>query len=185
MRTLWLAPLMFIGCDENPPTGDETDTDTDADADTDSDTDTDTDADSDADTDVGTSTSFDCVTEFAYWRVSAPAGTVTVSVDTVAADSAFDAAFVAYDVASIPATAAELDLSTFVYIALGDDEVECTFPPPTYDCPSLDLPTTGADILIEVFAGADADCVGTNAEYTLTVSGGTATFLGNVVQGTI
>ncbi|MEZ4318302.1 MAG: hypothetical protein R3F61_12400 [Myxococcota bacterium] len=181
--------LVLLGCSggEKPAVEADTDTDTDTDADADTDTDADTDADSDADTDVGASETVACTGEVAYWRIGGAATLVTVDVDTVSAATTFDPATFAAEVDTWPSTPDQFQITSLPQLGAGDDEIDCTFPPPQYRCPSMEVESGGADFLVVVLSASPDECAAASGEYVLSAvdAGGTpvsTTFLGNVSQ---
>jgi hypothetical protein len=86
----------------------------------------------------------------------AATGTVTISVDTVAADTAFDPGFVVVD-------------PTGSVLGLADDSFDCTFPPTDYQCPaaSVTLPAGASTLLVYSFM----ECTGTASGYRVSVGG--------------
>ncbi len=94
--------------------------------------------------------------------VFTPSGDFTVTVDTVSAATTFD-----------PQAYATLDTSTYASdgTGSGDDEVTCTFPPPTYACPQFDVTGVSGAVAVVVRAyTGDCNSTGTG-EYQLIVSG--------------
>jgi hypothetical protein len=79
------------------------------------------------------------------WEVDASAGELRVQIDTVSASTTFDPA------AYVTPTGAP-DYPFVARIGLGDDERDCTFPPPQHGCP--DFTTVGAAgvVYVVVFA---------------------------------
>jgi hypothetical protein len=90
------------------------------------------------------------------WTVAANAGdTLYVSVDTVAADTAFDPIFYVNGP----------DSCTLVK---GDDGFNCTFDPATpYGCPNATVPTDVAGDYQIVIWSWSGGCTGTQADYKL------------------
>ncbi len=87
------------------------------------------------------------------WSVSLSAGqTLVAQVDTVAAATTFDPAFTLYDPA---------DPDTGEYLGGGDDEFDCTFPPPEYSCPEATYTATTAGVV--GIAVENYGCPGTDA----------------------
>jgi hypothetical protein len=122
---------------------------------------------------------------YAYdiWQFTGVAGnTATITVDTVAADTAFDAKMwingpdaceiinkdlytvVPYEYTYPDGTTATFDL----YWGAGDDDFACTYAPPSpYGCPAWTVDTEeGA---YEVVVGSWADCSGTDGDYSIRV----------------
>jgi len=67
-------------------------------------------------------------------------GEVQITVDTTSAAATFDPyAYLTTDTTSLAASGA---------IAAGDDEVPCTFPPPSYGCPQFDANYVGQAALV-------------------------------------
>ena len=97
------------------------------------------------------------------WTVNVPGGsTLGVRVDTVSADTTFD-----------PALAVQTPSGTYdpegSFIAEGDDEFSCTFPPPDFDCPELSTTEASGEVEIVVINLSETiDC--TVGEYDLTVT---------------
>jgi hypothetical protein len=100
--------------------------------------------------------SLDCEgTQMDIWELSTAAGqTYTVTVDTVNAESAFDPLMVLTD-------------GETCMLGSGDDDIDCTYPPPTYSCPSQVIEGTGAPVWI--FVTSLGDCAGTSSDYVLKV----------------
>jgi hypothetical protein len=95
------------------------------------------------------------------WTIDVPTGTaVEVSVDTVAADTAFDPRMWISD-------------SDECIIAYSDDAFDCTFPPPTYQCPATTWTTTEAG-LYHIVVASYGDCAGTDTMYEVAVGAGGA-----------
>ncbi len=91
------------------------------------------------------------------WTVQADAGElVTMTVDTIADETAFDPALWVNDTAN-----------DACILAYSDDTAPCTFPPPEYDCPSLQVESNGGPL--EVIVASFGDCAGDTAEYQLLV----------------
>ncbi len=88
----------------------------------------------------------------------AGSGDVVVTVDTVAAETAFDPGLWLLNVVDDPPSD----------VAEGDDEFDCTFPPPTYTCPEASGTVSGAMPGVYVFTYDD--CVGSVGEYELSVT---------------
>ncbi|MDP2311910.1 MAG: hypothetical protein Q8P41_03330 [Pseudomonadota bacterium] len=82
-----------------------------------------------------------------------------VSVDTVDATTAFDAKIWVNDPDGCS-------------VGFADDSFDCTYPPPTWQCPSTQIttPTAGTYQIVVESLG---DCAGSTAEYQLLVDGGT------------
>lgn len=94
----------------------------------------------------------------------AAAGTVSFTVDTVAADSTFDA------VAWINGA----DTCTMVF---GDDNFDCAFPPANYSCPSWegDLDAGSYQLIVTESSYDTTECVsGTTGAYSVTIGGAAA-----------
>lgn len=94
------------------------------------------------------------------WRLD---GTVAgqdllVRVDTVSAASTFDPAAGVVDGFDPEAPP----------IAAGDDELDCTFPPPQYSCPEVQVETP-VDPYIAVIMASEDDCAASSGEYVLRV----------------
>jgi len=93
------------------------------------------------------------------WSLSMSAGqTLVVQVDTVAAATTFDPAVTLYGTP---------DPDNGTYLTSGDDDFDCTFPPPEYRCPEATTTTEAATtvgIIVENYG-----CPGTSAlsEYVL------------------
>ena len=58
--------------------------------------------------------------------------------------------------------------SASCYLGEADDSFECTYPPPTYDCPSYAVPTVEGDEYY-VMVRALGDCVDPTGEYVISV----------------
>jgi hypothetical protein len=89
-----------------------------------------------------------------YTVTLADAGDVTITVDTVAADTTFDPFFWINDASDCIVDGA-------------DDSFDCTFPPPEYQCPSGTL--TAVAGTFQIVVGTYAGCEGATSEYKLTV----------------
>jgi hypothetical protein len=92
------------------------------------------------------------------WTFTADGSAVSVTVDTVAADSAFDPVLWVNDP----------DMCSVVY---ADDNFDCTFPPADYQCPSFQLDSTTAGTY-QVVVKSWGSCTGDSAAYQLTIDGG-------------
>lgn len=82
-------------------------------------------------------------------------GLVSVSVDTIAADSAFDAGMIVTDPDGCE-------------VSFADDAFDCTFPPADYQCPaaSFEAASSGTyTVVVESFGS----CVGEKAEYSVQI----------------
>ncbi len=84
---------------------------------------------------------------FDVWRVHSGTDAVTVRVDTVDAETTFDPQVVVFSVSSWGSDIAGTTATAF--IAEGDDEFPCTFPPAEYECPSASATGTD-DVLVAV-----------------------------------
>lgn len=106
---------------------------------------------------AGTGT-IDCSGTLAdVWTVDLMTGdTVGVSVDTVDMGSAFDPAFTVLDPSGCT-------------VAWSDDQVDCSYPPPNYFCPSYEL-TAAVDGTHKIVVMGLGDCAGTESKYNLQVS---------------
>jgi hypothetical protein len=103
------------------------------------------------------------------WRVPVAAGNaVTLRIDTVAAATTFDPSFNVLFGTSNAYEAAE-------YIDDADDTFDCTFPPPEYQCPELELELE-EDGFLFVEAQIAGDCVGDVAAYVFEVEGADGDF---------
>ncbi|HJN72757.1 MAG TPA: pre-peptidase C-terminal domain-containing protein [Myxococcota bacterium] len=92
------------------------------------------------------------------WTFAAKAGdTITVSVDTVAEDSAFDIWMYINDESGCS-------------IAYADDNFDCTFTPVDYSCPSYEWEAASTGTY-QVVVNSWGSCTGETAEYSLTVGG--------------
>lgn len=105
--------------------------------------------------------SFPCGTgEGDIWTFDAPEGaTANILVDTVSSDTAFD----------IVMWVNGPDSCTLGY---ADDTVDCTFPPPAYQCPSMQLEDLDAgthQIVVAPSSYASGSCAGDVAEYSLSI----------------
>ena len=89
-----------------------------------------------------------------YTITLANAGDVTITVDTVAADSTFDPFFWVNDTAECIVSGA-------------DDSFDCTFPPPKYQCPSGTF--SGVAGTFQIVVGTYGGCEGDTSDYKLTV----------------
>lgn len=100
------------------------------------------------------------------YRVIAPnGGALVTSVDTIAAETAFDPALIVAEASSWAGTAESTVWGDVLILA--DDEVPCTFPPPEFQCPDA-FTATGEDVGIIVFEAQS--CASDVAEYELTVT---------------
>ena len=90
------------------------------------------------------------------WIANLPGGDVTFRIDTVAAGTAFDPALDIHATLDPPFEDAAL--------AGGDDEFDCTFPPPDYSCPSATVDGTGNVALVVMNLGS---CAGATGEYRI------------------
>lgn len=91
------------------------------------------------------------------WSFEGAAGeSATITVDTVADDTAFDPRLY-------------LNTPDGCTSMTADDNFDCTFPPPSYACPSLELQTgAGTHQVVIIAAGS---CAGEIAEYSIRVDG--------------
>ena len=89
-----------------------------------------------------------------YTITLAGAGDVTITVDTVAADSTFDPYFWIND-------------SAECIVSGADDSFDCSFPPPEYQCPSGTF--SGVAGTFQVVVGTYGGCEGTTSDYEITV----------------
>ena len=89
------------------------------------------------------------------------AGDVTITIDTVSASTTFD-----------PIGYSTVDTANYASIDFqGDDEIPCTFPPPTYACPSWTHTGATGPIAVVVM-GYEGDCNSSGqGDYLLIVSG--------------
>jgi hypothetical protein len=95
-------------------------------------------------------------------------GRLRIVADTVAEESAFDPAFDVYLRALPPADTDEFEEDPGIFFELGDDEVECTFPPPAHACPTATGPVEGGEVfVVEVFHPEPPSCAGPEGEYEL------------------
>jgi hypothetical protein len=93
------------------------------------------------------------------WEIRSTGGNVTVSVDTVGADSTFDPVFYLNDESGCT-------------VAFADDNFDCAFPPPTYQCPSYSANLAAGTYYVVVASSfATDECAGTDAGYELKVDG--------------
>ncbi len=91
------------------------------------------------------------------WSFEGSAGeTASITVDTVASDTAFDPRLY-------------LNRPDGCTHVTADDNFDCTFPPPSYACPAVELPTD--DGTYEVVVLAAGSCVGEVAGYSIRVDG--------------
>lgn len=81
-----------------------------------------------------------------------------VAVDTVSAATTFDPDLTVYS---------DPDLDT--RLGEADDSFDCTFPPPEYQCPEVELESPGGNIYIEVGIADFEQCAGNQARYELTI----------------
>lgn len=97
------------------------------------------------------------------WSFESTTGVATVTVDTVASETAFDPYIYVAD-----------ENGCFIdstgYGATSDDGVECTFAPAAYECPSAEI-SSGAGTYY-VIVGSYGSCNGTAGEYEIRVDGG-------------
>ena len=86
--------------------------------------------------------------------------TVFIAVDTISATTTFDPYFVFMDSGTADPSTSTLNLY--------DDEVTCSYPPPSYSCPQGDevVPSTG---LFFAVGHASANCAGTSAAYSISM----------------
>lgn len=99
----------------------------------------------------------------AFQVVPPTTGTLEISVDTVSAETTFDPLAVLLD---------EAGLASGEPLANGDDEFECTWPPPQYSCPriSADVAEPGARLEVRV-ATWEGNCNPSGiGAYALTIS---------------
>lgn len=90
------------------------------------------------------------------WTFNAAAGEeVSITVDTVAAETAFDPAFIVNDPSGCS-------------VMVADDNFDCTFPPPTYACPATKF-TVGDAGTYSVTVVGYGDCAGTKGAYKIQV----------------
>ena len=110
-----------------------------------------------------------------WWRVSvSTTTTVAISVDTVSRRTAFDPAIQIYEVDTWSSNVNEIVRGSFVGSA--DDDFECTFPPPSFECPTETV-TASEDFLVIV--ENLGTCRGTVGSYSLQAVGALAvTYLG-------
>ena len=95
------------------------------------------------------------------WTFQATAGEiVSVTVDTVDAATAFDPAFLVNDPSGCT-------------IMSTDDNFDCTFPPPTYWCPTAQFEATTAGAY-EVTVFSRGDCAGSTSKYQIQVQAANA-----------
>ncbi|HJN72758.1 MAG TPA: PPC domain-containing protein [Myxococcota bacterium] len=101
----------------------------------------------------------DCAGDYTdVWTFDAKAGdTLSVSIDTVAANSAFDIWMYINDESGCS-------------IAYADDNFECTFTPVDYSCPSYEWEAASTGTY-QVLVNSWDNCTGVTAEYSLTVGG--------------
>ena len=100
---------------------------------------------------------------FDVWRVYSGSDAVVLSVDTVDAETTFDPELIAFDVSS---WGSSIDSTTVDgFLAAGDDEFECTFPPADFECPSA-VATGTNDVLVAVIVLGE--CAGPLSRYELT-----------------
>ncbi len=91
------------------------------------------------------------------WGFTGVAGeSASVTVDTVAADTAFDPRLYVNGPDGCTGWTA-------------DDNFDCTFPPPSYRCPAVSLGTADGDYRVVVLAAGS--CAGTLGAYTIRVDG--------------
>lgn len=90
------------------------------------------------------------------WEFVAGGAEVVVTVDTVAADSTFDARMWVQD-------------STGCTIGYSDDAFACAFPPPNYGCPSLSFVDLVPGASYEVVVASLGDCTGETVDYLLAI----------------
>jgi hypothetical protein len=117
---------------------------------------------SDAETDFPGATSvtddLDCEGNLAdvYRFTGVDGETVHLTVDTVAEDTAFDPAFYVNGPDSCTVIEA-------------DDSFDCTWPPPAYRCPAVELETVDGDYLVVITSRGN--CAGDSAAYELRFDG--------------
>jgi hypothetical protein len=92
------------------------------------------------------------------WEFTSDGSAVSISVDTNSADTAFDPRMWVNGP----------DSCTTDY---ADDNFDCTYPPPSYMCPSIE--TAGTAGVYQVVVTSYGSCAGSEAGYTLAVEGGT------------
>ncbi|MDP2310724.1 MAG: hypothetical protein Q8P18_32200 [Pseudomonadota bacterium] len=92
------------------------------------------------------------------WTFVAGNGAVSVTVDTVSAETAFDPWM-------------WINGSDECAVLLTDDNFDCTFPPPTYMCPSAELEDLTAGDTYEIVVASYGDCTAELVEYQLSVAG--------------
>lgn len=93
------------------------------------------------------------------WRVATDGGTVSVEVDTVGADTAFDAGLF-------------VSGQDGCAVLSADDTFDCTFPPPRFSCPAGEFESDGSEY--DLVVRHLGNCAGSTAEYTLRISQGTS-----------
>lgn len=115
------------------------------------------------------------------WLLDAPAaGELDVQVDTIAPGTAFDPALRVVRFETAPTSASQIDSGSTLGSA--DDSFECTFPPPSFECPRVTTTLSDASP-IAVAVRAVGSCAGGVGEYDViaTLDGQPVglTFLGN------
>ncbi len=107
--------------------------------------------------DAGAESTLPCdMTKVDIWEITTSGGDMKLTVDTIAAETAFDPALVFND-------------SSGCVSLYADDGFACTFPPPTYQCPAATLSgTSGTQQLVVFNIG---DCAGDEGAYRLSAEG--------------
>ena len=93
------------------------------------------------------------------WSFTADGGAVYLSVDTVSSSTAFDPFLIV------------TDGSTCEWSS-GDDEFDCTYPPPSYSCPSAVLPSTVSGDTFNVIVDSQGSAVSGAGDYALYIDQG-------------
>lgn len=94
------------------------------------------------------------------WTFETDGGTVGITVDTVSDATAFDTRFL-------------VNSADGCSIGYSDDNWACSYPPPTYQCPAIELTDLAAGTYT-VVVHSYGDCAGSVGEYTLSIDGATS-----------
>lgn len=98
------------------------------------------------------------------WTFVVDAADVMVSVDTVSADTTFDPRMWVQDASGCT-------------VGYSDDAFACSFPPPTYECPSLLFPDAVVGDSYQVVVTSYGDCSTPTVDYALKINNGSAATL--------
>jgi hypothetical protein len=109
--------------------------------------------------DVTGTSDLTCTGAADIWTFYAAYGVdLTVTVDTVASKTAFDGFLLLNDPSGCT-------------IGYSDDSFKCTYPPPAYECPSVEITTTAAGTYTAMVS-AYGNCASDAAAYELRIGGG-------------